>query len=96
MEQVVRSAGGDWNESSNPMADYTQTSDRVVTGMNPASAKSVAVAMMKFMPAHKDETAPAADKPQTTLLGTGTHDKEAAARSADKETQKQWTGEQAR
>ena len=93
MEQVVRGAGGDWNESSNPMADYTQTSDRVVTGMNPASAKSVAVAMMKFMPAHKDETAAVGEK---TLLGTGTHDKQAAARFADKESQKQWTGEQTR
>jgi len=46
MEEVVRAAGGDWHESANPMADYTQTSDRIVTGMNPASAKSVAHEMM--------------------------------------------------
>jgi len=93
MEQVVRGAGGDWNELSDPLADHTQTTDRVVTGMNPASAKSVAVAMMKFMPASKDETAAVGEK---TLLGTGTHDKQAAARFADKESQKQWTGEQTR
>ena len=93
MEQVVRGAGGDWSESSEPFADYTLTSDRVVTGMNPASAKSVAVAMMKLMPANKDETAAVGEK---TLLGAGTHDKQAAARFADKETQKQWTGEQSR
>ena len=92
MEQVVRGAGGDWNELSDPLADHTQTTDRVVTGMNPASAKSVAVAMMKLLPATKDESA-VGEKP---LLGTGTHDKQAAARFADKETQKQWTGEQSR
>lgn len=74
MEEIVRSNGGEWQESSNPMGDYTQVSDRIVTGMNPASAKSVAEHMMKFLPAAdvSKKDAEAASKQSTTDLPSKT------------------------
>lgn len=55
MKEIVEGCGGEWHEhKSNPMAEYTEVSDRVVTGMNPASATAVAEAMLTFQPnAHK-------------------------------------------
>ncbi len=52
MKEVVEGAGGEWREhASNPMAEYIETAERVVTGMNPASAKAVAENMLKLQPA---------------------------------------------
>ena len=59
MEQVVVSSGGIWKEhASDPMADYTCCSDRIVTGMNPASAQTLGKSMLDFLP--KEEGTPAA------------------------------------
>jgi len=51
MREVVEGAGGMWHEhSSNPMAEYVLLDERVVTGMNPASAGAVAKDMLKLQP----------------------------------------------
>jgi len=55
MQDVVTMSGGIWREhESDPMKEFTCVSDRIVTGMNPASAKAVAETMLKFMPAERE------------------------------------------
>jgi putative intracellular protease/amidase len=54
MREVVEGSGGEWHEhSNNPMSEYVEVSDRIVTGMNPASAAGVAEAMIKMLPQNK-------------------------------------------
>jgi len=56
MQQVVELNGGIWEEHpSNPMAEYVVTSERLVTGMNPASAKGIANTMLSMLPDKGDE-----------------------------------------
>jgi len=60
MQQIVESAGARWSEhASDPMAEYTRSSDRVCTGMNPASAAAVARDMLVYLP-QENEYAPQA------------------------------------
>lgn len=107
MEQIVVNAGGVWKEASDPMAEYTITSDRVVTGMNPLSAGPVAKGMLTFLP--KEDAAPASAEKDVNvgghkipgsaiasikgaLAGIG-GDKNAAASSTDAEKAKTYEGE---
>jgi len=51
MREVIEGAGGQWHEhSSNPMSEYIINDERIVTGMNPASAVAVAKEMLKLQP----------------------------------------------
>lgn len=71
MEEIVNLEGGKWSEATNPMGEYVRVADRVVTGMNPASAKAVAVEALKFLP-HGPEFTPVKEgTTQSTMLGKG-------------------------
>jgi putative intracellular protease/amidase len=81
MEEVVTRNGGVWTEhESDPWADYSQSSDRVVTGMNPASAASVAKAMLAYLPKDGDL------KPATTVGDKSTQQTEVDKTRQDYQT----------
>lgn len=110
MEEIVQMAGGIWKEptSSDPLAEYTVSAPRLITGVNPASAGPVAKAMLPFL---KEEPAPAAAEKDVNvaghkipgsaiasikgaLAGLG-GDKNAASSSNDAEKAKTYEGEKA-
>jgi len=49
VEEYITAAGGTWKEADNPMECFVVTSDRLVTGMNPASAAPVAEAATRTL-----------------------------------------------
>lgn len=71
MEEIVNVEGGQWSEASNPMGEYVRVSDRIVTGMNPASAKAVAVEALKYLPQGPEMTPVKEGTTQGTMLGKG-------------------------
>lgn len=69
MEQMAKAEGAVWKEPDSAWGDYTVVSERVVTGVNPASAKSLAEKILELLPAEEQtksgETSEAAVKTNT-------------------------------
>ena len=89
MESIVRRNGGDWSEASNPMSEYTRTSGRVITGMNPASAKAVAQEVIKTITPDKGDKAATASASSSAVKGVSTDstvDKQSKAYSGERTT----------
>jgi putative intracellular protease/amidase len=88
MKQVVELEGGKWTEASNPMSEFTVTEDRVITGMNPASAGKCATEMLALLPREHD-IGPLAPGAQVANKG----EKGVGSSSSDAEKNKQFAGE---
>lgn len=88
MEDTARREGGIWKEiDGDCWKEFTVVSERIITGVNPASAKTVADKMLAYLP--KDETKPgmsaapsAAAIDKTSVGGTGPTVKTDAAGSS--------------